>query len=81
MKTRELIEALSKLDPELPILVHGADGGFHDIGLIELENVVFDAGPVGWTGPHLEDSWPAQFDPEFYNVGARQGKAFVLRRK
>ncbi len=81
MKVKELIAELSVRDPELEVLVHGADGGLSDIAKAEQVFVIFGACSGGWCGPHHEDYYVSAYDPEDYPKNAKQGTALILRRK
>jgi len=54
MKIKELIEKLQELDPELPVLVQGYEGGCDDLGMgyIEVIGVMPNANKQWCCGHH-----------------------------
>lgn len=56
MKISQLVEALSKLDPDLEVFIPGYEGGWENISEnIEVSSFVKDANIEWYYGPHQKD--------------------------
>ena len=56
MKVSELIEALSEVDPDLPVYVRGYEDGVDDVTAVQPVTVVRDVWPDTWYyGDHSTD--------------------------
>lgn len=53
MTVRELLAQLAVLDPDLPVLVSGYEGGFEDLRTVRVQGVLLDASDDPYSGPHL----------------------------
>jgi hypothetical protein len=59
MKVKELIEQLSKLNPELHVFVPGYEGGFNDAGPVsDVKHFALDVNEEWYYGKHEELSDP-----------------------
>ena len=56
MKVGELIEALSKLDPELRVFRPGYEGGFADVTISKPQSFCLDVHTEWYYGPHETSS-------------------------
>lgn len=56
MKVRELIELLSKQDPELRVIIDGYEGGYSDVEEVEVIKIALNVNPPGVYGVHDNDS-------------------------
>jgi hypothetical protein len=54
MTIRELIESLSKFDPDTPVVVRGYEGGYNDIMEIEETSMQLNVNRVWYYGAHRE---------------------------
>lgn len=54
MTIKELIEALSKFDPDTPVVVRGYEGGYNDIMEIEETSMQLNVNRVWYYGAHRE---------------------------
>jgi len=52
MKVKELIEQLSKLDPELMVIVDGYEGGVTEASYADVETIALDVHSEWYYGPH-----------------------------
>ena len=52
MKVKELIEALSQLDPELMVVVAGYEGGVDEIDKFEMCDIELDVNTEWYYGKH-----------------------------
>lgn len=48
----ELIAALQKLPPDIPIMVYGYEGGYHDCGFPVADKVKLNVNSEWYYGPH-----------------------------
>lgn len=65
MKVKELIEALSQLDPELMVVVAGYEGGVDEIDKFEMCDIELDVNTEWYYGKHevlLEGDKPTNKD-------------------
>lgn len=70
MTVKELIEKLQSLDPELHVLVHGYEGGFHFADLPGEETIFcLDVNSEWYYGPHEKiDSVREESRPNYKQV-------------
>lgn len=79
MTIKELIETLSKLDPELRVVTRGYEGGYDDVewptgkDVPNIINIALHVNPAWYYGNHEMVSENHQFGPEIEIV-----KAIVL---
>ena len=54
MKVKELIDLLSRIDPDLDVYRPGYEGGYEDVNNIRFEDMVRNYNPEDewWYGPH-----------------------------
>jgi hypothetical protein len=52
MKVKELIEALSQLDPELMVVIKGYEGGVDEVSRYELCNIELNVNDEWYYGKH-----------------------------
>lgn len=52
MTVADLIELLSALDQNMPVVVRGYEDGYHDVGGVTPIDVVRDVNTKGYFGPH-----------------------------
>jgi hypothetical protein len=58
MKVQELIDALSKLDPELPVVTDGYEYDLHEVNTFTVLSVVPATEKVWWGGDYkVADDW------------------------
>ena len=69
MRVREVIEALSKFDPEMLVVGRGYEGGYDDVS-VHVENIVDEQGPdkKAW--------WEGRYDLSEYTASENLDKAF-----
>ena len=61
MSIKELIEALSKFDPDTPVVVRGYEGGYNDITIVKAESIQLNVNKQHYYGAHcLTDE---QYEP------------------
>jgi hypothetical protein len=70
VRVREVIEALSKFDPEMLVVGRGYEGGYDDVS-VHVENIVDEQ------GPNKEAWWDGRYDiSEPYTDFENLDKAF-----
>jgi hypothetical protein len=52
MKVKQLIEVLSRLDPELMVVVHGYEGGVNEVDKSELCDIELNVNDEWYYGKH-----------------------------
>ncbi len=52
MTIKELIEALSKFDPETPVVVRGYEGGYNDVSIVKAESIQLNVNKQHYYGAH-----------------------------
>lgn len=52
MKIRELIQTLSQLDPELPVVVRGYEGGYNDVSEVNTIAIPLNINTRWYYGTH-----------------------------
>ena len=65
MKVKELIEALSQLDPELLVVVHGYEGGVNEVDRCDVYDIELNVNTEWYYGKHevlLEGDKPTNKD-------------------
>ena len=73
MTVKELIEQLSKLDPELHVFIPGYEGGYNYAEISKVKNICLNVNHEDYYGPHDDFSMCRQ-DPSNY----KQVKGIVL---
>ena len=52
MTIKELIEALSKFDPDTPVVVGGYEGGYNDLTIVKVESIQTNVNTQHYYGAH-----------------------------
>lgn len=81
MTVKELIEQLQKLDPEMPVMIPGKEGGYWDLEKIYSTKVILNlqASKDNIVGPH--DRLEGMFTQELVDyIGAKVIIACILPR-
>ena len=52
MTVKELIEQLQQLDPEIHVFVRGYEGGYCDVGISNIKDIVLNVNTAWYYGPH-----------------------------
>lgn len=61
MTIQELIDALSKFDPNTPVVVRGYEGGYNDVTFVKKESIQLNVNKQDYYGAHgLTDE---QYEP------------------
>lgn len=52
MTIKELIEALSKFNPDTPVVVRGYEGGYNDVTIVKAESIQLNVNKQHYYGAH-----------------------------
>jgi hypothetical protein len=63
MTIKELIEQLQQLDPDLHVFTQGYEGGYHDAGVGDIQEIALDIHNEWYYGPH-EDADSNYYVPD-----------------
>ena len=69
----ELIEGLKRFPLDMPAIVRGYEGGYHDVGSFTEVEIMLDVNDESWYGPHEEyEAWKQQAEGGPERVQARR---------